>query len=104
MSSHRQPGRGCEYASVLGLCRTLVFVDEPADAKAVLVAIRARRTVVVDPDGKLIGDAALVDALHEEPYLPRSGDYLYRGEGVLDRILRLLGLAGVAGLVFLRRR
>lgn len=91
------------FASVLGFCRTLVFVREPADANSVLEAIRARRTVVVDPEGKLIGPPDLVSALQREPYIVRSSDYAYRGEGSLDRILRLLGLLGVVGVVFLRR-
>jgi predicted metal-dependent phosphoesterase TrpH len=92
------------FASVLGVCRTLVFVREPASAAAVVDAIRAHRTVVVDPEGKLLGDPELVEALHREPYVPRSSDYAYRGVGALDRVLRLLGLAGVAGVVFLRVR
>lgn len=91
------------FASILGFCRTLVFVREPVDANAVLEAIRARRTVVVDPHGKLLGAPHLVEALEREPYEARSSDYAYRGEGSLDRISRLLGLFGVLGLAFLRR-
>ena len=91
------------FASVLGLCRTLVFVREPANAESVLEAIRARRTVVADPEGRLLGPPELVEALHLEPYEVRSSDYAYRGEGTLDRISRLLGLLGVVGVVFLRR-
>jgi hypothetical protein len=87
---------------VLGLCRTLVFVREPADAKAVVDAIREKRTVIVDRDDNLLGDPELVDALKKEPYTPRSSDYAYRGENTADRVLRLAGLAGVAGVVFLR--
>jgi hypothetical protein len=92
------------FASVLGICRTLVFVREPADAATVVEAIRARRTVVVDRDGELHGDAELIEALRREPYVARSSDYAYRGEGTLDRIARLLGLAGVAGVAFTSRR
>lgn len=92
------------FASVLGICRTLVFVHEPANATSVLDAIRARRTVVVDPDGKLLGDPELVGVLQREPYTPRSADYAYHGEGILDRVLRLVGLLGVAGVVFLKMR
>jgi predicted metal-dependent phosphoesterase TrpH len=90
------------FASVLGLCRTLVFAREPADAAAVVEAIRARRTVVLDRDGNAHGDPAMIEVLREEPYVPRSSDYAYRGESVVDRVLRLLGLLGVAGLAFLR--
>lgn len=92
------------FASVLGLCRTLVFVHEPASATAVLDAIRARHTVVIDPNGRLIGDPELVELLRRAPYVPRSSDYAYTGEGVLDRLLRLLGFAGVLGVAFLRVR
>ncbi|MDF2693303.1 MAG: hypothetical protein K0S65_1686 [Labilithrix sp.] len=91
-------------ASVLGLCRTLVFVHEPATAASVLEAIRARRTVVVDPQGGLLGDPALIDVLRREPYVPRSSDYAYRGENLADRVLRLVGLLGVAGIALLRMR
>ncbi|MBX3224836.1 MAG: CehA/McbA family metallohydrolase [Labilithrix sp.] len=92
------------FASILGLCRTLVFVHEPASAGAVVEAIRARRTVVLDPDGRLLGHPELVALLEREPYVPRSSDYAYRGENAADRALRLLGLAGVAGVAFLRVR
>lgn len=72
-------------ATVLGLCRTLVFVREAADEAAVLDAVRAHRR-------------------SREPYAPRSSDYGYRGEGVLDRVLRLLGLAGGVTVIFVRPR
>lgn len=92
------------FASVLGICRTLVFTDEPADEKSVLDAIRARRTVVTLPDGKLLGAPDLVQALEKDPYQVRSSDYGYRGEGTLDRVTRLVGLLGVVGVVFSKRR
>ncbi len=92
------------FASILGLCRTLVFVEEPATAASVLDAIRARRTVVVDRDGNLLGSPELVDALRNEPYVPRTSDYAYRGENGADRVLRLVSLLGVTGVVFLRAR
>lgn len=92
------------FASVLGLCRTLVFVREPADEAAVLEALRAKRTVVFDREGRPHGDAAMIDALAQRPYEPRSSDYAYRGAGPGDRVLRLVGLAGVAGIAFVRVR
>jgi hypothetical protein len=91
-------------ASLLGVCRTLVFVREPATATSVIEALRARRTVVVDQNGELIGDPAMVAALRREPYAPRTSDYAYRGEHPIDRVVRLLGLFGVAALVFLQPR
>lgn len=92
------------FASVMGLCRTLVFVREPADEAAVLDAIRAKRTVVIDREGAPRGDPEMIAALAKEPYEPRSSDYAYRGAGLLDRVLRLLGLAGVAGVALFRVR
>lgn len=92
------------FASVLGICRTLVFVQEPVNESSVLDAIRARRTVVVDPDGKLLGASELVEALQKEPYDVRTSDYAYHGEGLFDRASRLLGLVGVFGVAFLRPR
>lgn len=91
------------FASVLGLCRTLVFVREPADDRAVLEALRAKRTVVIDREGIPHGDPQMIAALAAEPHEPRTSDYAYRGANIIDRVLRLLGLAGVAGLVFFRR-
>lgn len=92
------------FASILGLCRTLLFVREPADESAVLEALRAKRTVVIDRDGVPRGDPQMIEALANDPYTPRSSDYAYRGTSTLDRILRLVGLLGAAGIVFLRRQ
>ena len=92
------------FASVLGICRTLVFVREPADATAVVEAIRAHRTVVVDPAGRSYGDPQMIEALRSEPYVARSSDYAYRGENLGDRVARVLGLLGVAGIAFISRR
>lgn len=90
--------------SVLGICRTLVFVREPADEAAVVEALRDGRTVTFDLEGKAIGDAALVRALASEPYTPRTSDYEYRGAGTLDRVLRALGLLGLLGVSFFAPR
>lgn len=92
------------FASVLGLCRTLLFVREPVTAASVLDAVRDKRTVVTGKDGELFGDPALVELLRREPWAPRDVDYAYRGDGVADRVLRLVGLAGVAMLAFVRVR
>lgn len=87
-------------ATVLGLCRTLVFVEGEPSAASVLDALRARRTVVLGPGGERFGDPTLLALLDREPYTPRTSDYGYRGEGPLDRALRLLGLLGIAGVAF----
>ncbi|MBX3193357.1 MAG: CehA/McbA family metallohydrolase [Labilithrix sp.] len=92
------------WMSPLGVCRTLVFVDERPTAKGVVDAIRARRTVTFDPEGRAFGDPALVELLRKEPYVPRSGDYEYRGAGPVDRALRAAGFFGLVGVLFLRAR
>jgi hypothetical protein len=92
------------WMSVLGLCRTLVFVREPVSEGAVLDALREHHTVTIDRQGKAYGDAALIDALRVQPYTPRTSDYAYRGAGAADRVLRALGLLGLAGMLVLRGR
>ena len=92
------------WMSVLGLCRTLVFVREPASETSVLDALREHHTVTFDRDGKAYGDPALVEALRVEPYAPRTSDYAYRGAGTADRVLRSLGFIGLAGMLLVRAR
>jgi len=92
------------WMSVLGLCRTLVFVREPVTERAVVDAIKERRTVTFDREGKAYGDAALIASLHAEPYVPRTSDYSYVGSGTADRVLRTLGWLGLVGVVLLRAR
>ncbi|MDB4946568.1 MAG: hypothetical protein JWP97_6102 [Labilithrix sp.] len=92
------------WMSVLGLCRTLVFVTEPVTQASVVEAIRAHRTVTVGPDGTAYGDAASIAALEREPIAPRAPDYEYRGSGVADRVLRAIGWMGLLGVVLLRAR
>lgn len=96
------------WGSVLGLCRTLVFLPatdggERVSEEAVMDALRARRTVVVDRDGRTYGDPALTRLVTAEPLPLRDADYRYRGEGVGDRVLRALGFLGLVGLVFIGR-
>ena len=92
------------WMSVLGICRTLVFVHEPVSERAVVDAIRERHTVTFDREGKAYGDATLIEALRAEPYVPRTSDYSYRGSGMADRVLRTLGWLGLVGVVLLRAR
>ncbi len=76
------------FIDFLGSVRTYVFV-EAATEEGILEAIRAGRTVVVDPEGRTFGDAAraeaLVPLLDAEP-LRRSPARVVFG---------LIGLAGV---------
>jgi hypothetical protein len=92
------------WMSVLGLCRTLLFVREPVSEEAVLDAIRERHTLTIARDGKAYGDPALAHALELEPYVPRTSDYAYRGSSTADRVLRTMGWIGLAMLLLLRAR
>jgi hypothetical protein len=92
------------WMSVLGICRTLVFVREPTSEAAVLEALREHRTVTFDRDGKAYGDSALIEALRVDPYAPRTSDYAYRGAGPADRVLRTIGWIGLAGMLLFRAR
>ncbi len=92
--------------SVLGLVRTYVFV-ETADARGVVEAIRAARTVTFAPDGTAFGPAPLVESLESDPLAARPTDYAYEPRGTLDRITRIIGLLGCLALLVLgvpRRR
>lgn len=96
------------FASPLGVVRTYVFIRDTGvheeSAASVIDAIRARRTVVFDLQGKGYGDPALVSALQEEPLPPRNADYGYRGSGAVDRVTRVVGFLGLLGLIVFRRR
>jgi predicted metal-dependent phosphoesterase TrpH len=86
------------FGSPLGVCRTLVFARSDR-AEDVLEALKAGRTVVRDLQGKMYGDPEMMALLEREPYTPRVQDYGYRGNGILDRVGRVLGLLGVLGIV-----
>jgi len=95
------------WGSVLGLCRTLLFVREPLTEAAVVEAIRERRAVTLDLSGHYIGEPELVRALEAEPLTPRTSDWSYAGASTGDRVLRAFGWLGVAAVVVLagaRRR
>ncbi|MBX3225922.1 MAG: hypothetical protein KIT84_29900 [Labilithrix sp.] len=92
------------WGSVLGLCRTYVFVDGAPTEERVMEALFARRTVVVDREGRAYGAPALTALVTAEPIPPRAADYRYRGEGTGDRVLRAAGFAGLVGLVCITRR
>jgi hypothetical protein len=55
-----------------GFSRTYVFVREVTE-RAVLEALRQRRTVAVDRDGRSYGDPALIHLAEANGGLPRSG-------------------------------
>ncbi len=84
--------------SILGIVRTYVFVKGDTEAE-IVDAIRARRTVTFDLDGRGFGDPALVDALVENPIPPRATDYGYHGAGTVDVVARVAGFVGVLGVL-----
>jgi predicted metal-dependent phosphoesterase TrpH len=78
----------------MGLCRTYVFATDDSE-RAILDAVRARRTIVFGEGGHAYGDPALLqyaDRLRDRA--PASDS---RG-GSLDWFSRLAGVAGLAGL------
>jgi predicted metal-dependent phosphoesterase TrpH len=79
----------------MGLCRTYVFARD-ASAEAVLEALRARRTVVYAPEGKVYGDPALVPLAEEHPEL-RDQATRDAPPGALDWVSRLCGVVGLIG-------
>ena len=91
------------FASVLGLCRTLVFAREATEA-GVMEALRASRTVVVGPRGEHYGDPAMIALVETRPYTSAAPDYHYRARGPLDAATRRLGWAGALGLLALKPR
>jgi predicted metal-dependent phosphoesterase TrpH len=81
----------------MGLCRTFVFARDASEA-AVLEALRAHRTVVYGPGGRVYGDPALVALAATRPELQERAT-TDAPAGWLDWISRVCGVAGLAGLV-----
>lgn len=84
----------------MGLCRTLVFVRE-ATENGVLEAIRARRTVVIDRDGKAYGDPQLIALVRVSPECRRllESPAIQSAAKPLARWSRILGMVGLAGML-----
>jgi predicted metal-dependent phosphoesterase TrpH len=80
---------------VMGLCRTYVFATDNR-ARAIIEAVRARRTVVIGKEGRVYGDPALVPFADQLRNLAPSSHS--RG-GALDWLSRLCGVLGLAGLL-----
>lgn len=88
---------------VLGLGTTLIFAAT-RNADDLVGALRAGRTVVIDREGRMHGDPALIEALERDPLPPfPPRDLAFQGQGPLDTASRLLALAGLLLLVTLRR-
>lgn len=87
------------FGAPLGLCRTVLFVNEISRA-GVLEAIRAGRTVAVDLNGAMYGDRGLISLVDLQAILPpaRAGV-----PAILSTIFVWVGLIGVALLGGTRR-
>jgi hypothetical protein len=79
--------------SGFGICRTYVFVSERTEA-GILDALRARRTVVFDPQGKSHGDPALVGPLREALQRVAPAEQSSRSK-LADASGRLCGVIGL---------
>jgi hypothetical protein len=77
----------------LGICRTYVFARDDSE-QSILEAIRRRRTVVYDRDGRAWGDPQLIQLA-----AGRLRDREPKPAGALDFISRACGLAGLAGIL-----
>ena len=86
----------------MGMCRTYVFATD-ATPRGILDALRAHRTVVYGEKGRVYGDPSLVQLAATQPAL-RQQAVEDSAPSALDVVSRLLGLAGLAGLVLTRSR
>jgi PHP domain-containing protein len=83
----------------VGLSRTYVFATDER-AASILDAIRARRTIVYDEDGRAFGDPKLIRLAAEHGHV-RDRERDGRDSGRVDVFSRMAGLLGAAGLVLL---
>ncbi len=82
----------------MGVCRTYVFAQENS-AAAVLEAIRARHTVVLDRDGRTYGDPELIQLVQENPeFAQLNASYDWSNPGWMARVSALFGILGIIGL------
>jgi hypothetical protein len=77
----------------LGICRTYVFARDDSE-QSILEAIRRRRTVVYDRDGRAWGDAQLIQLAGG-----RLRDREPQPSGALDLFSRAAGLLGLIGIL-----
>jgi hypothetical protein len=79
----------------LGFARTFVFVplaEQAVTEQAVLDALRERRTLAVDRDGRFYGDTELIRLAEANGGLPRSGVVETGGWSGLSRASALAGM------------
>ena len=82
----------------LGICRTYVFARDDSE-QSILEAIRRRRTVVYDRDGRAWGDSALIQLAGG-----RLRDRQPQPSGALDFFSRACGLLGLIGTLISSHR
>ena len=80
----------------MGACRTYVFASDRS-ARAILDAVRARRTVVYGSDGRVFGDPAMIQLAAGESRL-RDEATTDPPAGWLDWVSRIAGALGLLGL------
>lgn len=80
----------------LGLCRTLVFATDDS-AEAILDAVRARRTVVYDREGRAYGDAALIQLAGQDARTVELRSKAVSAQNSL--LVRASAVCGILGLV-----
>jgi hypothetical protein len=77
----------------MGICRTYVFANEDSD-RAVIEALRARRTVVYDRDGHSWGDPELIRVAARDPRFQQLRSFP-PDRRVLVAASRICGFAGL---------
>ena len=86
-----------------GLCRTFIFARD-ATVPAVMDALRARRTVVFGPNGKVFGEPALVALAQSVGAREDAVAYARDRAGILEWISRGTMVCGLLGLAVRFRR
>lgn len=76
----------------IGLCRTFVFASDLSE-KAILDAIRARRTVVYGVDGRAYGDPSMIALAESAPEIRASA--LPAGPSWDARVSQVAGISGL---------
>jgi len=90
------------FFKMLGIGRTYIFVKQRTQEE-VLHALRTGKTAVVLPDGHALGHPRLTQLAqwaHAQDLSPED----YSARGFMDAVGRVLGFAGLALLLFMRRR
>lgn len=84
----------------MGICRTFIFARDDSES-AILDAIRARRTVAIDRDGRAYGDPALIALMKNVDVAQMNPSFL--DPGWMVRVSAACGLLGLIGLFLFGR-